>query len=306
MSNSNVPTELISFWGKGGVGKTTCSAALAVGLSEIQSMKVLLLTTDLTPTLSHVLMAELGSTPSKVEGYRNLFALELDEKTVLERWKQRFGGEVYEVISSFLPVDESFINYVAGAPGIAEQFILYVLHEILSGGSYDVVVWDTPASSSSLRLLRIERELYEHMGEALKMYLKLKSFLDKLRSRESDPLKLIGEWRELAKRIFDMLAYDEHLAYIVATPERISYEVSKRMKEELEDFGIKVRGLIVNKYMPSGCQELPGLKRNQDEVLESFRRDFDPVWLIEYQDSEVIGKEFLIEFYKKLEGFVQI
>ncbi|MEM2543036.1 MAG: ArsA-related P-loop ATPase, partial [Candidatus Korarchaeum sp.] len=161
--------KLVSFWGKGGVGKTTCSAALAAGLSEIQGMRVLLLTTDLTPTLSDILMTDLGSSPTKVEGYSNLFALELDERTVLERWKRRFGSEVYDVASSFLPVDESFIDYVAGAPGIAEQFILYVLYELARGGGYDVVVWDTPASSSSLRLLRIERELYEHMGDALKI-----------------------------------------------------------------------------------------------------------------------------------------
>ncbi|MEM3929465.1 MAG: TRC40/GET3/ArsA family transport-energizing ATPase [Candidatus Korarchaeum sp.] len=292
--------KLVSFWGKGGVGKTTCSAALAAGLSEIQGMRVLLLTTDLTPTLSDILMTDLGSSPTKVEGYSNLFALELDERTVLERWKRRFGSEVYDVASSFLPVDESFIDYVAGAPGIAEQFILYVLYELARGGGYDVVVWDTPASSSSLRLLRIERELYEHMGDALKIYLKLRGFLDRMRSKESDPLKLIEGWRELAKRILNMLASDDHSAYIVATPERMSYEVSRRVKEELLSFGINVRGLIVNKYMLNSCDDLLRLKRNQDDILELFLRDFNPVRLIEYYDDEIRGRDPLLKFYRAL------
>lgn len=299
-----MPVKMVSFWGKGGVGKTTCSAALATGLSEVRNQRVLLLTTDMTPSLSHVLGAEVGKWPGRVEGYRNLFALELDERSVIERWKERFGKEVYEVISSLIPVDESFIDYVAGAPGIAEQFTLYVLHELFKGGEFDVIVWDTPASSSSLRLLRIEREVYEHMGEALKMYLRLKSFLDKIRSRESDPLKLISEWRELAESIFDMLACDEHFAYIVATPERISYEISKKIHEELTSFGIKVRGVIVNKYID--VESLSVLKRRQDEVLESFTRDFNPIKLIEYQDNEILGKSFLLSFYRKLENFIQI
>lgn len=292
--------KLVSFWGKGGVGKTTCSAALAAGLSEIKGTKVLLLTTDLTPTLSDILMTDLKSSPTKVEGYSNLFALELDEGTVVEKWKHRFGSEVYDVISSFLPVDESFIDYIAGAPGIAEQFILYVLYELARGGDYDVIVWDTPASSSSLRLLRIEKELYEHMGDALKIYLKLKGFLDKIRSKESNPLKLIEGWRELAKKIFGMLASDDHSAYIVATPERMSYEVSKRVKEELLSFGINVRGFIVNKYVLSSCDDLSRLKRNQNDILELFLRDFSPVRLIEYYDSEIRGKDLLLKFYRTL------
>ncbi len=292
--------RLVSFWGKGGVGKTTCSAALATGLSEIEGMKVLLLTTDLTPTLSDVLMADLGSSPTRVRGYSNLFALELDERTVLERWKLRFGREVYDVISSFLPVDEGFIDYVAGAPGIAEQFILYVLHEIIGERGYDIVIWDTPASSSSLRLLRIEKELYEHMGEALKMYLRIKGFLDRMRSKESDPLKLIGEWRELAKGIFDMLASDDHSAYIVATPERMSYEISKRIREELSSFGIDVKGVIVNKYIRNSCEDLPKLRRNQDDVAELFLRDFRNVKLLGYYDGEIIGRDALLCFYRDL------
>jgi len=291
---------LISFWGKGGVGKTTCSAALAVGLSELRNEKVLLLTTDLTPTLSDVLETELKSSPTKVDGYTNLYAMELDEATVLKRWKDRFGSEVYDVISSFLPVDESFIDYVAGAPGIAEQFILYLLYELFEEGGYDAIIWDTPASSSSLRLLKIEKELYEHMGDAIKLYLRLKGFLERIKSKECDPLKLIGRWRKLAEDIFDMLASEYHEAYIVSTPEMVSYEISKRIKEELSSFGIRVRGLIINKYLSNRCESLEKIKRNQDNVIELFEKDFNSLRIIEYLDSEIIGREALLSFYRSL------
>jgi arsenite-transporting ATPase len=292
--------RLISFWGKGGVGKTTCSAALAVGLSEIRNERVLLLTTDLTPTLSDVLKVKIGSSPTKVDGYNNLYAMELNEVTVIKKWKDRFGSEVYDVISSFLPVDESFIDYVAGAPGIAEQFILYLLYELFEDGSYDAIVWDTPASSSSLRLLRIEKELYEHMGDAIKLYLRLRGFLERMKSKDYDPLKLIRSWRELAEDIFDMLASEYHEAYIISTPEMIAYELSKRIREELSSFGIRVRGLIINKYLLNPCEGLEKIKRNQDDVIELFRKDFDSLRIIEYMDREILGREALLSFYRSL------
>ena len=112
------------------MGKTTCSASLAAGLSELDGRDVLLVTTDLTPTLSDVLGARLSSSPSKVEGYGHLYAMELDEGAVIGLWKERFGEEVYEVISSFLPVERDIIDYVARAPGIADQFMLYVIYEL--------------------------------------------------------------------------------------------------------------------------------------------------------------------------------
>jgi len=96
--------RLISFWGKGGVGKTTCSAALAVGLSEIRNERVLLLTTDLTPTLSDVLKVKIGSSPTKVDGYNNLYAMELNEVTVIKKWKDRFGPKY---MMSYLPSSPS-------------------------------------------------------------------------------------------------------------------------------------------------------------------------------------------------------
>jgi len=151
-----------------------------------------------------------------------------------------------------------------------------------------------------LRLLRIERELYEHMGDAIKLYLRLRGFLERMKSKDYDPLKLIRSWRELAEDIFDMLASEYHEAYIISTPEMIAYELSKRIREELSSFGIRVRGLIINKYLLNPCEGLEKIKRNQDDVIELFRKDFDSLRIIEYMDREILGREALLSFYRSL------
>lgn len=116
---------------------------------------MLLVSSDPTPTLSRLLEnAEPGL----------LDVMELDEESVVNLWKQRFGDEVYRVASSFLPVGKEFIDYVAGAPGIADQYMLYYIYDVWRHGRYDYIVWDTQAAGGSVRLLRLESEVYSHVG----------------------------------------------------------------------------------------------------------------------------------------------
>ncbi len=296
--------RLVSFWGKGGVGKTTCSASLAAGLSE-EGMDVLLLTTDPTPTLSDVLSFHLGPKPSKVEGFRGLWAAELDESAVIEMWKRRFGDEVFDVASSFLPVERDFIDYVARAPGIADQFMLYLLHEYWSADGYDLIIWDTPASSGSIRLLRLEEEFYSHMNDAVRMYLKLKGFLERIRRGKRDPLELIEEWKLIARGIMDMLSSDSHRLILVSIPERISYLQTLRMRNELEEMGIGVWALIVNRVLRGcGCDKLSRVAEIHERVLEEFKVSFNHVRVIENVDYEPVGREGLLRFYESLRELI--
>lgn len=295
---------LVSFWGKGGVGKTTCSASLASGLSE-EGWEVLLVTTDPTPTLSDVLSFPIGSKPTKLRDFRGLWAVELDEKAIIEMWKERFGEEVYEVASSFLPIERDFIEYVARAPGIADQFMLYVIYSYWKDGGYDVIVWDTPASSGSIRLLRLEEEFYAHMNDAVRMYLRLKGFFDKIRRGGKDPLGLIEEWRSIAREILDMLSSEDHELFLVAIPERISYLLTLRMREELEELGIGIRGLIINRlFRRCGCDRMNSLVEIQERVMEDFEGAFENVRNIENVDYELIGRENLLKFYEHLRDLI--
>jgi len=304
-------TKIISIWGKGGVGKSTCASSLAYLLSK-KGFRVLLLTTDFVPTISRIFdVRDKGLI--NVPGSENLFIYELSPDDVSDLWKQRFGDEVYEVISSFLPVNKDIIDYIARAPGIPDEFMLYVLYELYVENKFDYIIWDLPAAGDALKLLWIEREFYSHLGDAAKMYLKLKGFLQRLKSKESkSPLKLINEWRELADGIFTMLKSKNHRALIITTLDDLSVEVTKHIINELEGFQINIDGLIINMVWPDSS-ELAKLFNNRlkmqeanlnkiKEIASRLNKDYIIIPLLNFQTInnnilEMIGREIVTFVY---------
>lgn len=237
--------KLILFCGKGGVGKTTCSAATSLHFAN-RGLKTLLISSDPAPSLSDILEMKFSEEVVQVAGVQNLYAVELGFEIILEMWKLRYGGEVCQVISSFLPVGEEIIDYIAGAPGIDEEFMLAYVLDHFEGKEFDVVVWDTAPAGSTLYLLKLQEKFYKHLGEAGKLYLKIKEALDRIKGKDVNPLKMISGWRELASRVLNMLWSEKTRAEVVTIPEALGVFQTERIMTELGAFGVPLGQVIVN------------------------------------------------------------
>src|SRR4030042_5211994 len=134
--------SLIMIGGKGGVGKTTCASAIALHFS-LQGKKTLIISSDPTPSLSDIFEIEIGDQETQIKTVKNLYGIEVSSEVVLKKWKERFGPEIFEVVSSFASVDYDFVDYIGSAPGIEEEYMLNFIMELVEGKVYDVVVWDT-------------------------------------------------------------------------------------------------------------------------------------------------------------------
>ncbi|MFW9916299.1 MAG: ArsA-related P-loop ATPase, partial [Candidatus Thorarchaeota archaeon] len=97
--------RIIATGGKGGVGKTTMAAALALYFAEQEEDEILVISSDPTPSLSDIFEFQLTSQATPIPQVPLLFGQEMVREEIVKSWKERFGDELYEVASSFLPVE---------------------------------------------------------------------------------------------------------------------------------------------------------------------------------------------------------
>ena len=120
-------TTVAMFTGKGGVGKTTCSAATALQLAS--SGPTLALSTDATPSLSHIFEAPKSRKHAEVRP--SLFISEISEAEIRQMWDDKFGRDVYGVFSTFVDIGyEEFVEFMTSVlPGLGEEFMVDHIRE---------------------------------------------------------------------------------------------------------------------------------------------------------------------------------
>lgn len=232
------------FGGKGGVGKTTISATTALHFAS-SGRRTLIISSDLTPSLSDIFETSIGATETPIEGVPNLWGLEIDPDEVMRRWKVKFGPEIYEASRVFvdMPYDE-LVDYVAMAPGIQEEFMLDFILEQVRGGRYDLVVWDTAPAGDTLRLLELPHKFLSHLRTAPRVYLGVR---DKLQLQKVPFLELIGSWQALSQEISEFFQSPANAEFILVTiAEALGVYQARRLVGEFAQFGLDIRHIIVN------------------------------------------------------------
>ena len=253
------PTRVQVFLGKGGVGKTTCSAATALALAE-RGDRSLVISTDPTPSLSHIF--EISGEHREREVLPGLRLTELGLRDVRAMWDERFGRDVYGVFSSFVDIDyPTFVDFVTAVlPGLNEEFMVDYIRRLALEARYAHVVWDTAPLGQTLALLGMPQLLAEHLRTAPRIY----SHLRTTGERREPVIEILGRWRDLAAECMEFLRRDVALS-MVTIPEALAVYQLDDVIEELARYDLRISRLIVNNVVQAVDSPFLEQKRSQQQ-----------------------------------------
>lgn len=269
--------KVVFFGGKGGVGKTTCAAAYALGYAE-KNHKVLLVSTDPAHSLSDLLERPIGGEITHLEA--GLDGLEIDPdreahlylQAIRERFLTRLDPGSARAFSHQL-------DFSASSPGTQEAALFDKVTDLIleAGKTYDQIVFDTAPTGQTLRLLMLP-ELMGSWMEALtarrsrvSSFFKMFTRVSGKPDREDPILELLRKRQEKFSSCQKILTDPKQTGfYFVLIPEKLPILETQKALPHLEEFGIPIRGLIINRLLPPDTDgEFLKKRREQQEVYLS-------------------------------------
>lgn len=172
MAQDPALSELVLFVGSGGVGKTSCSASLALALAE-KGKRVAVITIDPAKRLAQALgLEKLSNEAQRVDTHENgglLDALWLDTSTAFDQLIQR---KVSEDLAKRITGNRLYSIIKEQLGGIEEYLAVDKLLQLGSSNDYDVCVLDTPPSQHALDFIESPEHLLKFFDESiLKVFL---------------------------------------------------------------------------------------------------------------------------------------
>eukprot|EP00033_Pygsuia_biforma_P001151 GCRY01001308.1.p1 GENE.GCRY01001308.1~~GCRY01001308.1.p1 ORF type:complete len:323 (-),score=44.82 GCRY01001308.1:105-1073(-) len=231
--------------GKGGVGKTTCSCSLAIQLSKVRE-SVLLVSTDPAHNLSDAFGQKFSKDPTKIEGFNNLFAMEIDPEVALTQ-------EDEDVLPS--GGASPFKDIMGAIPGIDEAVSFAEIMKFVKGMEYSVIVFDTAPTGHTLRLLSFPKTIEKSLGVFSGMKNQFSGIMQQvstlmggqLPTDFEGPLASIQSTVSEVNTLFKDM--DKTTFVCVCIPEFLSLYETERLVQELTKNEIDVHNVIVNQVL---------------------------------------------------------
>ncbi|CAI0397919.1 unnamed protein product [Linum tenue] len=300
--------------GKGGVGKTSCAASLAVKFAN-HGHPTIVVSTDPAHSLSDSFAQDLtGGTLVPVQGVDSpLFALELNPEKAKEEFRksQKAGNDgVKDLMDGMgLGMLSDQVSDLWGSEtwGVARHSSPWVLQitESEEYSKFTRIVFDTAPTGHTLRLLSLPDFMDASIGKMLKLKEKLSSATSALKSMfgKNDGQKQqltsnkLEKLREKMYKVRDLFRDSDSTEFIIVTiPTVMAVSESSRLHASLLKESIPVHRLVVNQLLPplaTDCKFCAMRRKDQARALDMIQKDpgLDKLRLVEAPlfDAEIRG-----------------
>lgn len=299
----------IMFGGKGGLGKTTFSAAAAYYLAKI-GKRVLVFSVDPQASLSDIFKKDIFG-KGAVEIMPNLFAQEIDADHRIREYQQEIRKKILDMyaLESVPEEIENYIQAAAAEPAMEESAIFDEVVDIVVSGEYDYYIYDMVPLGHALYYLSMASVYDEWISKITKLREEMAEY-DQVaavmrREKETQEDQILKELLYIKQRInasSSILTDKAKTAFFfVLIPEEMIIFDTQRAAKLFAKFNVPLSGYIVNRVIPTElrAQKIPDYLRNRLEMQKGYLEKIDSIF-----GAEVLAR--VPEFERDIAGLPMI
>lgn len=275
----------VMFGGKGGLGKTTFSAATAWWLAR-RGNKVLVFSVDPQASLSDIFQQDIfGKGPVQIVD--NLWAQEIDADRRIKDYQDEIRQKILDMYSLDKVPDEieEYIEAASSEPAMEESAIFDSVVDIVVQGDYDYYIYDLVPLGHALYYLSMAKVYDEwigkitHLREEMREYEEVAARIRRDKQVEED--LILGELQDIRKRInaaSRILTDREKTAFFfVVVPEEMILIDTRKAAEMFARFDVPIGGYVVNRVVPEELERGDGVPAYLKNRIQAQRRQLGAI-----------------------------
>ncbi len=284
----NPDRRYIMFGGKGGLGKTTFSAATAYWLAQ-QGHRVLVFSVDPQASLSDIFEKDIfgkGAVPIT----QNLWAQEIDADRHIKEYQDEIRKKILDMYGfDSVPQEiEDYIQAASAEPAMEESAIFDAVVDIVVKGDYDYYIYDLVPLGHALYYLSMAKVYDEWINKITKLREEMREYETMVsrikRQKETDEDKILTELLYIKNRInaSSRILTDKAKTafFFVIIPEEMIILDTQKAAELFAKFDVPIAGYVVNRVLPAELrtQNVPAYLQNrlamQSKYIDEIRSTF--------------------------------
>ena len=257
---------IVIFAGKGGLGKTTCSAGLSHYMASKRNRRVLCFSTDPQASLSDIFDRDIFG-KGQVPVIPNLDVVEIDADKRVADYQAEVKQKILTMYGlSELPAEiEEYIDSTSAEPAMYESATYDAMADLVSTSGHDLYVFDMPPFGHGVRMIAMAGILSKWVGkitearEKAQEYEAVAATLKGGKVSEDEVLKELQEIQSKITRFTDLMVDQRRTSFfMVLIPERMAILDTERALEMFDSLGLQMAGLIVNQVYPAELADAKG------------------------------------------------
>jgi arsenite/tail-anchored protein-transporting ATPase len=276
----NPNRRYIMFGGKGGLGKTTFSAATAYWLAQ-QGKKVLVFSVDPQASLSDIFQMDIfGKGPVKI--MENLWAQEIDADQHIKVYQDEIRKKILDMYG-FEEVPEEIEQYIQAAsaePAMEESAIFDAVVDIVVEGKYDYYIYDLVPLGHALYYLSMAKVYDEWINKITKLREEMREYEEMVsrlkRQKETEEDQILKELQYIRGRInaSSQILTDKLKTafFFVVVPEEMIIFDTQKAAELFAKFDVPIAGYVVNRILPEELlkENVPAYLMNRMQMQQAY------------------------------------